>query len=562
MHIKENIVLMVTIPGKLKIKLAKFPPEIRHSIVVLVPHVMAIITFFAGAIFLFSGAIPAVDSRLLFLKRYVSLPVLELSNFATSLIGVILLFLARGLQRHLDAAYIFSVALLVMGIIFSLLKGLAYQQAIILTIILCALIPTRAYFFRKAMIFKEPFTLGWEIAIAIIMVCFIFLGFIVYRNIEYSQMLWWRFSFDANVSRFLRAAVASSCLAIFIALYKLSQAAPIKDTLPSKADMETAHIIIVQSKMAMVNFVLLGDKSLLFSDSRKTFIMYRKHGRSMVSLGGPFGLEEEWMDIIWDFRNLAKNHDCRPVFSAIKAEHIYYYLDLGLSLIKMGEEAIIPLDMFSMEGSNRRSFRKEMRHIKSEGASFKVIPCDKVSLILKELETISDAWLAKKNTREKKFSLGFFNEDYLKHFPIGVVRKGEKIVAFANILAGAEKEELTVDLIRYLPGEAPRDVMDYLFINLMLWGKQEGYKVFNLGMAPLSGLDRYPLELLWNRIGAFIFHRAEYFYNFQGVRAYKNKFNPTWKPRYLAFSGRLSLPKVLADTAALSSGGVKGIFLK
>ena len=553
---------MVTIPEKLKIKLAKFPPEVRHSIVVLVPHVMAIITFFAGAILLFSGAIPVVDSRLLFLKSYVPLPVLEISNFAASLIGVLLLFLARGLQRRVDAAYIFTVVLLVVGIIFSLLKGPAYQQAIILTIILCALIPARAYFFRKAMIFKEPFTLGWGIAIAIIMVCFIFLGFIIYSNTEYSQMLWWRFSFDANVSRFLRAAVASSCLAIFIALYKLSQAAPVKDALPSKTDMEKVHSIIVQSKMAMVNFVLLGDKSLLFSDSGKTFIMYGKQGRSLVSLGGPFGLEEEWMDIIWKFRNLAENHDCRPVFSAIKAEHIYYYLDLGLSLAKMGEEAIVPLNTFSLEGSNRRSFRKEMRHIEREGASFKIIPCDKVPLILKELETISEAWLVEKNTREKKFSLGFFNEDYLEHFPIAVVRKGEKIVAFANILSSAEKEELTVDLMRYLPGEAPRDVMDYLFINLMLWGKQEGYKVFNLGMAPLSGLDDYPLELLWNRIGAFIFHRAEYFYNFQGVRAYKNKFDPTWKPKYFAFSRGLSLLKVLADTAALSSGGVKGMFLK
>ena len=141
-----------------------------------------------------------------------------------------------------------------------------------------------------------------------------------------------------------------------------------------------------------------------------------------------------------------------------------------------------------------------MRHVEREGASFEVVSRKEVPSLLKELRLISDAWLAKKNTKEKKFFLGFFNEDYLKYFPLGIVRKQGKIVAFANIFTCAGKEELTVDLVRYLPDEAPRDVMAYLFINLMLWGKREGYKAFNLGAAPLAGLDNYPQELLWENL--------------------------------------------------------------
>jgi phosphatidylglycerol lysyltransferase len=553
---------MVTVPEKLKTKLRKIPPDLRQGIVILVPRVISLITFFAGASLLFSGVMPAVDSRLMFFKQYVSLPIFEISHFAASLIGIGLLFIARGLQRCIEAAYVVTVVLLSLGIIFSLLNGFAYKEAIILTFILCMLIPARDYFFRKAVLLNELFTLGWGISITIIIVCSLYLGYIVYSNTEYSHELWWHFSFYANASRFLRVTVASSCLAITIALYKLFRAVPLKHTLPSEADIEKAHSIIVQSKSAMDNLVLLGDKSLLFSESGKTFIMYSRHGRSLVALGGPIGLEEEWTDLIREFLALADNHDCRPAFVSIKAEHIYYYLDLGLSLVKMGEAAIVPLDTFSLEGSSRRSFRKVIRRIEKEGVSFEVISCKEVPMFLKELRTISDAWLAKKNTKEKRFFLGVFDEDYLKHFPVGVVRKREKIVTFANILTCVGKEELTVDLIRYFPDEAPRDVMAYLFIHLMLWGQQEGYKAFNLGMAPLSGLDYYPPGLLWNRIGSFIFHRAEYLYNFQGVRAYKNKFDPMWKPRYLAFSGGLSLPIVLADMAALSSGGVKGIFLK
>ena len=86
-------------------------------------------------------------------------------------------------------------------------------------------------------------------------------------------------------------------------------------------------------------------------------------------------------------------------------------------------------------------------------------------------------WLSQKNTREKGFSLGFFNEEYLKRYPVAVVRKDQKIIAFANIWMGADKEEISVDLMRYHP-EAPPGIMDYLFVELMLHAKQEGYRWF------------------------------------------------------------------------------------
>jgi phosphatidylglycerol lysyltransferase len=178
-----------------------------------------------------------------------------------------------------------------------------------------------------------------------------------------------------------------------------------------------------------------------------------------------------------------------------------------------------------------------------------------------ELKRISDTWLSEKNTREKGFSLGFFNEDYLKRFPAGIVRKNGKIVAFANIWLGAEKEELSVDLMRYV-SEAPHGVMEYLFTHLTLWGKQEGYRWFNLGMAPLSGLEDRPPAPLWNRVGVFIFRHGEHFYNFQGLRQYKEKFDPTWEPRYLACPGGLSLPFIFTNLASLISGGLKGAISK
>ena len=115
--------------------------------------------------------------------------------------------------------------------------------------------------------------------------------------------------------------------------------------------------------------------------------------------------------------------------------------------------------------------------------------------------------------------------------------------------------------MRYLP-DASRDVMEYLFIQIMLWCKAQGYQWFSLGMAPLSGLEDRALAPLWNRLGAFVFRHGEDFYNFQGVRQYKDKFDPVWRPKYIACPGGMVLPRILANLAALISGGTKGIFAK
>jgi phosphatidylglycerol lysyltransferase len=181
--------------------------------------------------------------------------------------------------------------------------------------------------------------------------------------------------------------------------------------------------------------------------------------------------------------------------------------------------------------------------------------------LLPELKAISDAWLAEKNTREKGFSVGFFDEGYLQRFPAGLVRWEGKIMAFVNLLLGADRHELSLDLMRYLP-EAPHGIMEYLFIELRLWGKREGYQWFGLGMAPLAGLEARPFAPLWNRLAGQVFRHGEHFYNFQGLRQFKEQFDPEWQPKYLASSSAPALPRILANIAALTSRGLKGTIAK
>ena len=260
-------------------------------------------------------------------------------------------------------------------------------------------------------------------------------------------------------------------------------------------------------------------------------------------------------------RDLCDRHAGWPAFYQVQPEHIHMYLDLGLTMLKLGEEARVRLDTFSLEGRNRKEFRNTLSKFDKLQCAFEVIPRERIPDVLPELRRISDTWLADKNTREKGFSLGFFDEHYLRRFPVAVVRVEGTIAAFANVWITGGREELSLDLMRY-DASAPSGIMDYMFVQLMLWGKQEGYRWFNLGVAPLSGLENRNLAPLWHRLGSLVFRHGEHFYNFQGLRRYKAKFEPEWKPVYLACPGGLALPRVLTSTAALISGGMRGIFAK
>ncbi|MCL5060129.1 MAG: GNAT family N-acetyltransferase, partial [Candidatus Thermoplasmatota archaeon] len=229
-------------------------------------------------------------------------------------------------------------------------------------------------------------------------------------------------------------------------------------------------------------------------------------------MGDPVGPETAREALAWRFRVMADRHGGRAVFYQVDAENLPLYLDLGLTAMKLGEEGVVSLAGFSLEGSARKELRQAHRRAQREGLSFEVVPPAAVPALMDELRQVSDTWLAEKHTREKGFALAYFQPAYLAHFPCALVRLNGRVVAFANVLASAGRRELSIDLMRHLP-EAPNGIMDYLFIELMLWGAREGYSQFNLGMAPLSGLESHPLAPLWHRLGTLIFQHGEYFYN-------------------------------------------------
>jgi phosphatidylglycerol lysyltransferase len=525
----------------------------------VVPQIAGALTFLAGALLLFSGATPALDERLEFLDQFLPLAVLEVSHLGGSLVGLGLLVLSRALFRRVQAAYYISAWLLVAGMFASLLKGLDFEEAILLALVLGVLMLGRRAFYRPTAVLSERFTPVWVVSIAGVIVMAVWIGIVSHRHVSYSDQLWWTFALYGDAPRMLRASLAVIVLGSAYVLLNMLRPARPQPAVAGPGELARARALIALADVTLANAALTGDKRLLFSDGGDAFVMYQIAGHSWIALGDPVGSQQGAEELVWRLREISDHHGGQTVFYQVGPERLALYVDLGLAALKIGEEARVPLAGFSLEGAARAELRQSHRRAQRDGATFEVVTPEAIEPLLPVLQRISTAWLTSKSTSEKRFSVGAFSPQYLRQFPLAVVRCGGAPAAFANLWTTETRAELSVDLMRFGP-EAPRSAMDYLFVELMQWGREAGFRSFNLGMAPLSGLETHPLAPAWHRVGNFIFRHGEHFYNFEGLRRYKAKFDPQWEPRYLVARGGIALPRVLIDVSVLIAGGMKELF--
>ncbi len=537
-------------------KLAPAVEQLRKAMTTVAPMLLSGVTLIAGAILLISGATPSVQARVDALRNWVPIPFIELSHFVGSLIGVTLLIVARGLQRRLDSAWWMAVVLMTVGVLTSLLKGFDYEEAILVSVALALLLVNRSRFYRKGFLWHQRFSVSWIATIVVIVVCSIWLGIFAFKHVEYSQQLWWDFTWRSDASRFLRASVGVAVALLCFSIWKLTRPTHSRDSGFETVDWTVVDSIVDSSSRTNSTLCYLRDKRFVIAPELKGFIMYGVEGRSWVSMGDPVAPIESMSELVWRFREACDEYDGWPVFYQVDKENLSIYVEQGLTILKIGEEARVRLADFSLEGQHK-SLRSNRNKLARAGLSFEIIDRANTKAILPQLRVISDSWLMEKKAKEKGFSLGFFSEDYLNRFPCAVIRYQQEIIAFANVLQTVSKAELSIDLMRY-QSHGLNGVMDYLFTELLLWGKAEGYEWFNFGMAPLSGIDNRPLSPLWNKAVTIAYKHGDQFYSFEGLRQYKEKFDPVWQPKYLASPGGYVLPRILADLTRLI-GRTRGV---
>ncbi len=530
----------------------------------MAPPLYAVLIFLTGVMMLISAATPDRIDAIPIPGNSFGVVVIELSHLLASFIASLLLIVAMGLRRRLRNAWALAILFMGVGAALTLLKGADPKGAIILIILAFCLYTSKAAFYRKGYIRQIPLNLP-RLGLIVSAIGFaLWVGFYSYLDAPYSSDLWWQFGSEGDLSRFLRAFVFIGSVISLYAFWRFLQPAPILNA-PKLSDGDFAKIRQILSEAenpgSESNLAFMGDKQFLLSQSGRSFIMYGIKGRNWVAMGNPVGLASEHKELIWAFRQLADQWDAWPCFYAVRGDALNDFIDAGMALQKIGELALIDLPIFSMEGKIRSELRNSKSRALREGCAFEIIYPEQDSPEMDMIEIVSNNWLNKHQGKEKRFSLGRFDRAVLSEQPVAIIKRDGHIIAFANLWQTSDKSEISVDLMRYEDVKI-NGLMDFLFVEIMLWAKEQGYARFGLGMAPLAGLEGDKLAPFMTKLGALIFEHGGRFYSFKGLRAFKQKFNPDWQPVYLAAPSQVTMPVALGSLALLSGGGLLGLIQK
>ncbi|GGA97669.1 phosphatidylglycerol lysyltransferase [Macrococcus hajekii] len=282
-----------------------------------------------------------------------------------------------------------------------------------------------------------------------------------------------------------------------------------------------------------------GDKQFFLNDERDAFLMFHKTNNACIVMGDPVGNDEHFETLLNDFYDKAFFVGNDIIFYQVQSKHLPLYHQFGNHFFKIGEEALIPLADFTISGKKQRAFRATMNKLDKEGYTFDIIDPPYSDELIESLKEVSDKWLDGK--QEMHFSVGSFTRDYLERAPIAVLRdKDNHIIAFSTLMPTHYNSTLSVDLIRWLP-ELDIPAMDALYLNMLLYSQSQGYTYFNMGMATLSNVGHNRYGYARERVAGHVFTHFNNLYSFQGLRKYKQKFNPEWTERYVVYRTYTSL---------------------
>ncbi len=308
-------------------------------------------------------------------------------------------------------------------------------------------------------------------------------------------------------------------------------------TLP-REQQEAREVLERHGTSSLDFFKLYPEKSYFFPDEGESFVAYRVANNAALALGDTSGPPAELKHTTAAFIRYCEDNGWNVAYYQVLPDLAPMYRDLGMRVVKIGEEAVVDLERFASETAKSKKFRyTRRRYGEREGYSAVRYEPPHPGELLDEVEEVSNAWLSMSGRRERGFTLGRFERDYIGGTPLLVVRdSGGEAQAFANQVPSYREDEATIDLMRHRP-DTPNGVMDFLFIELMLELAEEGYKRFDLGLAPLAGVGAAPESPLEERALEQLSERLTRFFSYKGLRDYKAKFDPLWEDRFLAYRG-------------------------
>ncbi|MFN2196341.1 MAG: flippase-like domain-containing protein [Anaerolineales bacterium] len=530
----------------------------------------AVMVALMGLINILSALTPSLASRLAVLERFSPLAVRHGGRLTAALSGFALLLLAHSLSRRKHVAWLLTLWVLGISALSHLVKGLDYEEALLAVGLIILLWYMRPNFHARS----DPpsirqglqvlgvatlFTLAYGVAGFFLLDRHFSVNFGFWAALRQTVVMFTQF-YDPGLvpmthfGRFFASSIYTVAAVTFgYAGFMLLR--PVFVRYPSTPAERTRAQNIVQQygRSSLARFLLFDDKRYFFSTGG-SLIGYILIGRVAVTLGDPVGPQEDLLPAIQAFTAVCQDNDWLTVFYQTLPETLELYRQAGFDSIPVGEEGIVNLETFTLEGKAGKPLRSPVNKLINAGYTFTMHQPPITDELLDELREVSDEWLTMMHGQEKGFSLGWFSDEYIRSSPIAVVTTPAGwISAYANLVPEYQRNEVAVDLMRRRK-EIENGTMEFLFVSLFQWARAQGYQSFNLGLSSLSGVGEQSDDPARERVMHFIYEHINQFYNFKGLHAFKEKFQPEWSPRYLIYPGSMHLAESWLAVVRANSG--------
>jgi phosphatidylglycerol lysyltransferase len=523
----------------------------------------AIVTFGSGIVNINSVVGYNLPRRMALLYDAFPLEFIHLSRSLVLLIGFVLVVSAFNIYKRKKNAFFIVTSLALVSIIFHLTNGLNYEEASVSLFLAATLLITRRRFIVQSNVPSLFWTaIGLSVAL-VTALCYGVAGFWFLDASEFHREFHF---FDAvqetllslafigdntlvphtrhavwflnSLTALTAATVLYGVIVVFRPVYYLFRVRP-------QERIRAKSIVVKFGKSSLDFFKYWPDKSFYFSPSNQTVVAYRVGANFALALGDPVGPDNDIESAITGFSQLCREQDWRVGFHQTLPDYIALYEKLGFKKVKIGDDAVTDLGSFTLEGRSRKELRYTVNHFQALGITFTFYDPPVPDSILLAASEVSDDWLKIPGRRERQFTLGAFEPDFVRSTPLAAAydTKGE-MLGFVNQIPSYCKGEATVDLMRRRR-DAPNDTMNYLFVKLLLLLKEKGYQKFNFGMAPMAGFQENEPASAEERIIHAFFKNLNFLFSYQGLKHFKAKFATSWEPRYIVVKSILDLPQYL-----------------
>jgi phosphatidylglycerol lysyltransferase len=528
----------------------------------VVVNLVALLALASGILNLASVERPFIPVRVAQIESLMPGGFVHLSRFVTLLAGIALIVVSVNIFKRKRRAYNTVFVMLVLSCLFHIAKGLDFREAFISFASLAALIPARRYFTVRSGRPGLGRTLAEVGGVAAVCAIYGILGFWFFDRrqfgVEFSILGSIRRTFEfmlflddpAIVPRtrlahwFIQSLEVLSVAIIIYAAIKLYRPVLYRLREAPRDRQAAADILRRHGRTALDYFAIWRDKSIFLTRAHDAFIAYRVSGNFAVVLGDPIGPEDHIAGTIAEFESFCMQSDWEPVFHQATPHYWPLYRSLGFRRLKLGDEAIVDLTLFTLEGRPQKELRHAVRRLERDGYTLEYVEPPVSDEVIAQMRQISDDWLEHRGHRERRFTLGRFEDRYVRESKLLVtLDTSGRPVAFMNIVPSYRSGEATIDMMRKR-SDAPNGVIDFMFVRLFTDSKEEGFTRFSLGLAPMSGFQSDEVAGVEEKIVHYFFSRMNFWFNYQGLRRFKAKFATVWEPRYLVYRNPADLARV------------------